>query len=86
MKKFIFSFLKIGLPLAFGIFLIWYVFNGLTEEEKKHLYFSFSHANYFVVLLSIFFGILSHVSRAIRWKYTIEPLGKTPAFGIAFLQ
>lgn len=84
MKKIILNFLKISIPLAFGIFLIWYVFNNLTDSEKDHVFYSFSHANYFIILLSILFGILSHASRAIRWKYTIEPLGKVPGFWNSF--
>lgn len=83
MKKLI-SFLKIALPLGLGVFLIWYVFKDLTETEKKELYVSFSKANYFWIGLSVMFGILSHMSRAIRWKYTIEPLGKTPGFWNSF--
>ncbi|KAA3649136.1 MAG: UPF0104 family protein [Bacteroidetes bacterium] len=78
--KSIFSILKVLLPLAFGVFLIWYVFKDLTVQEKDDLYFSFSHANYFWISISVLFGILSHVSRAFRWKYSIEPLGKTPKF------
>lgn len=72
------------MPLAFGAFLIWYVFKDLTEQEKQELYTSFSSANYFWIILSISFGILSHMSRAIRWKYTIQPLGKTPGFWNSF--
>ena len=82
--KSIFSFLKVALPLAFGAFLIWYVFKDLTEQEKDELYTSFSSANYFWIFLSVSFGILSHMSRAIRWKYTIAPLGKTPGFWNSF--
>jgi hypothetical protein len=74
----------VALPLAFGAFLIWYVFKDLTEQEKQELYTSFSSANYFWIILSISFGILSHMSRAIRWKYTIQPLGKTPGFWNSF--
>ncbi|MBR9830805.1 lysylphosphatidylglycerol synthase transmembrane domain-containing protein [Acidiluteibacter ferrifornacis] len=84
MKKHILTFLKLAIPLAFGVFLIWYVYNGLTLEERDNLSYSFTHANYFVLILSVLFGILSHVSRAIRWKYTIEPLGKTPGFWNSF--
>lgn len=82
--KSILSFLKVALPLAFGAFLIWYVFKDLTEFEKEELYKSFSSANYFWIFLSVSFGILSHMSRAIRWKYTIQPLGKTPGFWNSF--
>jgi hypothetical protein len=84
LKKHIITFLKLAIPLGFGVFLIWYVYNGLTPEERGSLSYSFSHANYFVIILSVCFGILSHFSRAIRWKYTIEPLGKTPGFWNSF--
>lgn len=82
--KALFSFLKVALPLAFGVFLIWYVFKDLTEEETEELYRSFSSANYFWIFLSVTFGALSHMSRAMRWKYTIQPLGKTPGFWNSF--
>lgn len=83
MKAF-FSFLKVALPLAFGAFLIWYVFKDLSENEKTDLYKAFSSANYFWIALSVSFGVLSHMSRAMRWKYTIQPLGKTPGFWNSF--
>ena len=83
--KSILSFLKVALPLAFGVFLIWYVFKDLSELEKQELYASFSTANYFWIALSVCCGVLSHMSRAIRWKYTIQPLGKTPGFWNSFL-
>lgn len=84
MIKSILSFLKIALPLSFGVFLIWYVFKDLDGTEKEELFNSFSNANYFWIGISVMFGILSHVSRAIRWKYSIEPLGKIPGFWNSF--
>ena len=79
MKKFL-SILKVALPLAFGVFLIWYVFKDLSEQEKEELFQSMSQAKMGFILLSVLLGILSHMSRAVRWKYTIQPLGKTPSF------
>lgn len=84
MKKFLINFLKITIPLAFGVFLIWYVFSGLTEAEKNELYVSLESANYWWIALSIVFGVLSHASRAIRWRYTIETIGKPPSFWNSF--
>lgn len=83
MKK-ILSVLKIVLPLAFGVFLIWYVFKDLTPTEKDELFTALKQADYFWIGVSMLFGILSHMSRAIRWKYTIKPLGKTPGFWNSF--
>ena len=83
MKK-ILSFFKVALPLAFGIFLIWYVFKDLNPSEKDELFKAFGEADYFWVLVSVSLGILSHFSRAMRWKYTVQPLGKTPSFWNSF--
>jgi uncharacterized membrane protein YbhN (UPF0104 family) len=84
MIKRILSFLKIAIPLAFGVFLIWYVFKDLKEDEKQELINAFKEANYFWILLSTLLGVFSHLSRAERWKYTIQPLGKTPKFWNSF--
>ncbi len=35
----------------------------------------FKSANYWWVALGLFFGLLSHLSRAYRWKYLLEPMG-----------
>lgn len=82
--KSLLSFLKVALPLSFGAFLIWYVFKDLSPKEKEELYASFSSAHYGWISFSVLSGILSHVSRAIRWKYSIEPLGKVPGFWNSF--
>jgi len=74
----IISFFKIAMPLAFGVFLIWYVFKDLNDQEKKDLSVALKQADYFWVVFSVSLGVLSHLSRAVRWKYTIQPLGKTP--------
>jgi len=84
MKKKIISFLKIALPLAFGVFLIWYVFKDLKDDERDELINAFKGANYFWILASMILGVLSHLSRAERWKYTIRPLGKDPKFWNTF--
>lgn len=75
MKEKLISVLKVVIPLGIGIYVIWYQFNQLTEQQLDEIKASFESANYFYVGLSVLFGFLSHVSRAWRWKYTLEPLG-----------
>lgn len=65
--------------MAFGIFLIWYVFKDLTDAEMDELKSAFSKANYFWVGLAIICGFLSHVSRAVRWSYMLNSLGYKPS-------
>ena len=38
-------------------------------------------ANYGWIVLGLFFGVLSHLSRAYRWKFLLQPMGYKPDFG-----
>jgi uncharacterized protein (TIRG00374 family) len=67
--------LKITVPLAFGSFLVWYSLSAISLETLGQY---FQEANYTWILLGLFFGILSHLSRAYRWKFMLEPLGFKP--------
>ena len=55
-----------------GVFLVWY---SLSKISIPVLLGYFKNADYFWVGLGVFFGILSHLSRAYRWKFMIEPMG-----------
>jgi len=67
-------------PIAFGLFLVWYSYNSTTPEERKQIIHYISNASPFWVGMSIVLGIISHISRAIRWKYLLKPLGYHPKF------
>ena len=69
--------LKIVLPLALGSFLVWYSLSDISLEILGNY---FKEANYGFIFLGLFFGILSHLSRAYRWKFMLEPLGFKPKF------
>ncbi|TYP99966.1 hypothetical protein C7447_101574 [Tenacibaculum adriaticum] len=70
--------LKTILPLALGGFLVWYSISKISLETLLQY---FKKANYSWITLGLFFGILSHLSRAYRWKYLLEPMGYKPNFG-----
>ena len=80
MKDKLIGLLKIVIPLGLGVFLIWYFLQSLTEQDKIDIVNSFRSANYGWILFSLVFAILSHVSRAYRWSYTLKPLGYKPKF------
>jgi uncharacterized protein (TIRG00374 family) len=69
--------LKIVLPLIFGGFLVWY---SLSKISISTLVTYFQNAKYSWIFLGLFFGVLSHLSRAYRWKFMLEPLGFKPKF------
>lgn len=70
----------ITLPIALGVFLIWYSVSKFTPSDIQSIKTSFATANYWWVALSMFFGVLSHLSRAYRWQFLLEPLGYKPRF------
>ncbi|QCX02152.1 flippase-like domain-containing protein [Aggregatimonas sangjinii] len=70
--------LKTILPIALGVFLLWYWYNSTTPSEREQIVFYIKQADLLWVGISIFLGILSHVSRAIRWNYMLQPLGYRP--------
>lgn len=80
MKKRTVTVLKTVLPLAFGVFLIWYSFQSASPAEREKLWENIKQADLFWVFLSIFFGLLSHLSRAYRWEYLLGPMGYRPKF------
>ena len=70
--------LKIILPLLLGLFLVWYALQDvplsiIAEYWKK--------ADKFWILLGVILGLLSHLSRAYRWRFQLEPLGYNVKFG-----
>ncbi len=69
--------LKVILPLTLGGFLVWY---SLSKVSIETLLEYFKNANYWWITLGLFFGVLSHLSRAYRWKFMLEPMGYKPAF------
>ncbi|MBC9794562.1 flippase-like domain-containing protein [Sinomicrobium weinanense] len=75
MKKKLSKTIQIVLPLALGVFLIWYTYTKFTPEQLKQLKENFLKADYLYIWISMIFGMLSHFSRAYRWNYLLEPLG-----------
>lgn len=71
--------MKTLLPLALGIYLIWYFFHGMSEESLNYFYSALKKANYFWIALALALTFVAYASRAYRWKYVLEPLGyETP--------
>ena len=77
MKK-VLSLSKKIIPLAIGVFFIYLSYQNTTPEDRTNIFKYIKNADYRFVLLSAFFGVLSHISRAVRWKFLLAPLGYRP--------
>lgn len=80
MKKVLGILLKTVVPLALGLYLFWYFFDGMDKETERIFNSAIRNANYGWILLSLLLSFLSLLSRAYRWKYTLEPLGYQTSF------
>lgn len=69
--------IKISIPLILGAVLVWY---SLSKISIPTLLRYFKNAHYGWVFFGLFFGLLSHLSRAYRWKFLLEPMGYKPRF------
>lgn len=70
------------LPLILGVVLVWY---SLSKMPISELLKYFQEANYTWIGLGVLLGILSHLSRAYRWKFMIEPMGYKLKFPNSFM-
>ena len=72
-------------PLFYkNVYYIFYVSNIEPEITKEHFISSFRNVNYLWILLSFIVAFLSHLSRAYRWKYLLEPLGLKPKLSLMY--
>lgn len=85
MKKSVKNLLLLLIPLLIGCGIIFYQFSSLSKNELKNIENSLLHANYFYIFLSLLVALLSHWSRAYRWKFALEHLGYTTKMSTNFL-
>jgi len=75
MSKTIKKTIQIIIFFSVGIGIFWLVYR---KQDMAVLKNALLHADYFWIIISLFLGILSHISRAMRWNLLIYPLGYKP--------
>jgi uncharacterized protein (TIRG00374 family) len=65
--------------LGLGLFLIWWSIHNLTDEDMRRLGDALGGADYILVLPAMLILLLSHYSRALRWRILMKPLGFEPS-------
>ena len=83
MKNIIFKILKFLAFFSLGAFIFWLIYKDQDIERIKSVLKN--DVNYFWVFVSLFIGLLSHISRTLRWGLMIEPIGHKPRFTNTFL-
>jgi len=62
--------------------LVWYALSKVSLDE---LLVYLKKADYKWIVLGVFLGLLSHLSRAYRWRFMLEPLGYNIKFCNSFM-
>jgi len=83
LKKTIRQGLKFLIFFTISAFLFWLIYRG--QDTSEILDVLKNQVNYFWILASLTFGLLSHISRTLRWNMLIESLGSKPRFANTFL-
>ena len=83
MKQGILKTLKFVSFFLLGIFIFWMVYKDQDFKRIKSILTN--DVNYFWIGISLCLGLLSHISRTIRWNLLIEPLGRKPRMLNTFL-
>ncbi|UEG49257.1 flippase-like domain-containing protein [Ferruginibacter lapsinanis] len=80
MKKRFLSILQYAAFFSVGIFLVWWSIHKMSDKNWENCKNALQSARYGLFVPVFFILSLSHISRAIRWKILMKPLGYNPRF------
>ncbi|UYQ95251.1 flippase-like domain-containing protein [Chitinophaga horti] len=84
MPKLLKNILQSAFFLGIGVLLIWWALRPLTPEQRTDIKNAIFNANYWPIIPAFIIGVFSHLSRAIRWKLLMQPLGYKPRTSSTF--
>lgn len=85
MNKKIKSLIQYAIILALVVFLVWWSLASIKPDQWPMIRHSLTHANYWLLLPVVIALLASHLSRAIRWKILMEPMGYKPKLGNTYM-
>lgn len=74
-KSLLNTLIKVILPLALGVYIIYYLFKGVNFIQVWDIV---KAANWPILLSSLVFGLLGNTLRGYRWELFVRPLGYSP--------
>jgi uncharacterized membrane protein YbhN (UPF0104 family) len=69
--------LKVGIPLLIGGGVLWYTYRDFEFSKAEAVLWH--GMNWMWMVVSLLFGVLSHLLRGWRWRQTLEPLDEHPS-------
>ncbi len=84
MRKKLLTALKYLLFLGLGVFLVWWSIEKMDEKNWNDCKVALRSARYILFIPVFFIITASHVSRAIRWRILMRPMGYNPSLHNTF--
>ncbi|ULQ54276.1 lysylphosphatidylglycerol synthase transmembrane domain-containing protein [Flavihumibacter fluvii] len=78
MNKKLSSLLQYAFFLGLGIFLVWWSIGKIGHKDWIEMKAGMKNANFWLLIPVSLSLLLSHFSRAIRWRILMEPMGYSP--------
>jgi glycosyltransferase 2 family protein len=79
MNKTILTILQYLFFLGLGIFLVWWSIHKMGEKNWEECKIALRSARFILFIPVFFILIASHISRAVRWRILMKPLGYKPS-------
>jgi uncharacterized protein (TIRG00374 family) len=78
MSKRLISILQFTLFFGFGVFLVWWSIHKMDNKNWADCKLAMQSARYFLFIPVFFILTASHISRAMRWRILMKPMGYNP--------
>ena len=85
MKKQLSKWLSILLPIALGVYLTIYTYHKFSPQQLLEIKGYFQEADYKYIVLALLIAIVGNMSRAFRWKYSLDHLGYPTTFATNYM-
>jgi len=79
MKKAVLTIIKYLFFLGLGIFLVWWSIHKMGDKNWEECKTALKTARFILFIPVFFILIASHVSRAMRWRILMKPMGYNPS-------
>ena len=85
MKKQLSKWLSVLLPIALGVYLTVYTYSQFSAQQLLEIKGYFQYANYWYIALALLIAVIGNMSRAYRWKYSLDHLGYSTNFATNYM-
>jgi hypothetical protein len=79
MKKYILTIFQYLFFVLLGFFFVWLSVKDIHEAQWLQIKDALSRARHWLILPAMLLVLVSHYSRALRWKILMEPMGYKPS-------